>query len=104
MPEGWLLPTQRVRPFTHRFAETVGGFTHPAIGHVLRNHRTAIWLLVRAGLADKELKARIVNERPVALSDIMSEFETREAARTLTGRAIEVESELKVQRATNGWI
>ena len=74
----------------------MGGFTHPAIGHVLRNHRTAIWLLVRAGLVDKELKARIVNEGSVALSDIMSEFEAREAARTLAGRAIEVESELKV--------
>ena len=59
---------------------------------------------VRAGLADEELKARIVNEGPVALSDIMSELEAREAARTLTGRSIEVESELKVQRAANGWV
>jgi hypothetical protein len=59
---------------------------------------------VRAGLADQELKARIVNEGPVALSDIMSEFEAREAARTLTGRSVEIESELKVQRATSGWI
>jgi hypothetical protein len=59
---------------------------------------------VRAGLADKELKARIVNEGPVALSDILMEIEAREAARTLTGRAIEMDSELKVQRATNGWL
>jgi hypothetical protein len=59
---------------------------------------------VRAGLADEELKARIVNEGPVALSDIFMEIEAREAARTLTGRAVEMDSELKVQRATNGWI
>lgn len=96
MPEGWLVPTQRVRPVTHRFVETVGGFTHPPFCHVLRNHRAAIWLLARAGLADKELKARIVNEGSMALSDIMSEFEAREAAGTLAGRAIEVESKLKV--------
>ena len=59
---------------------------------------------VRAGLADKELKARIVNEGPVALSDVFMEIEAREAARTLTGRAIEMDSELKVQRATNAWL
>jgi hypothetical protein len=59
---------------------------------------------VRAGLADKELKARIVNEGPVALSDVFMDIEAREAARTLTGRAIEMDSELKVQRATNAWL
>jgi hypothetical protein len=59
---------------------------------------------VRAGLADKELKARIVNEGPVALSDVLVEIEAREAARTLTGRVVEMDSELKVQRATNGWL
>jgi len=53
----------------------MGGFTHPAIYRVLRDHRTAIWLFARAGLADKDLKIRIVNESPVALSDIASGFE-----------------------------
>ena len=59
---------------------------------------------VRAGLADEEIKARIVNEGPVALSDILSELEAREAAKSLTGRSIEIDSELKVQRTANGWI
>jgi hypothetical protein len=59
---------------------------------------------VRAGLADKQLKARIVNEGPVALSDVLMEMEARDAARTLTGRVVELDSELKVQRATNGWL
>lgn len=59
---------------------------------------------VRTGLANTELKARIVNEGPVAISDMLIEIEAREAAQTLTGRAIEMDSELKVQRATNGWL
>ena len=59
---------------------------------------------VRTGLADQELKARIVNEGPVALSDILQEIDARDAARTLTGRATEMDSELKVQRATNAWV
>ena len=58
---------------------------------------------VRSGLADEELKARIVNEGPVALADIMEEMEARKAARTLTGRVTELESELTVQRASNAW-
>ena len=58
---------------------------------------------VKAGLQDAELRARIVNEGPVALSDVLEELEAREAARTLTGRVVEIESELKVQRASNGW-
>ena len=59
--------------------------------------------VVREGLASDELRARIVNEGPVALSDILEELEAREAARTLTGRAVEIESEIKVQRATEKW-
>lgn len=67
-------------------------------------HISEIENAVIAGLADADLKARIVNEGPVALSDILAEREAREAATTLTGRVTELESELKVQRATNGWI
>ncbi|MDA1035505.1 MAG: hypothetical protein O3B65_01325 [Chloroflexi bacterium] len=59
--------------------------------------------VVREGLASDEIRARIVNEGPVALSDIFEELEAREAARTLTGRAVEIESELTVQRASMGW-
>ena len=59
---------------------------------------------VRIGLADEQLKARIVSEGPVALTDVLDELEARRAARTLTGRALEVESELTVQRASNRWL
>lgn len=59
--------------------------------------------VVREGLASDELRARIVNEGPVALSDIIGELEAREAARTLTGRVVEIESELKSQRAADFW-
>lgn len=59
--------------------------------------------VVRTGFASEELKARIANEGPVVLSDVLSEMEAREAARTLTGRMAEIESELVVQRAANGW-
>jgi hypothetical protein len=67
-------------------------------------HISEIESAVRTGLVDGDLKARIVNEGPVALSDLLAEREAREAALTLTGRVTELESELKVQRATNGWI
>ena len=60
--------------------------------------------VVREGLASDEFRARIVNEGPVALSDILEELEAREAARTLTGRAVEIESELTVQRAEARWL
>ena len=66
-------------------------------------HISEIENAVMAGLADADLKARIVNEGPVALSDILTEREAREAAVTLTGRVIELEGEIKVQRATNAW-
>jgi acyl-coenzyme A synthetase/AMP-(fatty) acid ligase len=59
---------------------------------------------VREGFANEELKARIINEGPVALSDVLDELKAREAARTLTGRVHELESELVVQRASNGWL
>ena len=58
---------------------------------------------VRAGFSDKELRSRIVTEGPVALTDVLEEMEARRAARTLTGRVVELESELIVQRASNGW-
>jgi len=67
-------------------------------------HISEIENAVMAGLADADLKARIVNEGPVALSDVLAERDAREAALTLTGRVAELESELKVQRATNGWL
>ncbi len=59
---------------------------------------------VRSGFSSEEIKSRIVSEGPVALADVLGELEARKAAETLTGRAVELESELKVQQATNGWI
>ena len=58
---------------------------------------------VREGFANEAMKARVVSEGPVALSDVLNELEARKAARTLTGRITEIESELVVQRAANGW-
>ena len=58
---------------------------------------------VRAGFTDEELRVRIVTEGPVALTDVLEELEARRAARTLTGRVVELESELIVQRASNAW-
>ena len=58
---------------------------------------------VRMGFANDELRARIVNEGPVALTDVLNEAEARNAARTLTGRVVEIESELTVQRSSAAW-
>jgi len=66
-------------------------------------HISEIESAVVASLVDGDLKARIVNEGPVALSDILAEREAREAALTLTGRVTVVEGEIKVQRAAEFW-
>ncbi len=59
--------------------------------------------VIREGFADEELKARIINEGPVALADLLEEIEARKAAMTLTGRVDEIDGELRVQRASNRW-
>ena len=58
---------------------------------------------VRAAFGNEALKARIVNEGPVALADVLEELEAREAARSLGGRIAQLDDELTVQRASNGW-
>jgi hypothetical protein len=42
-------------------------------------------LAVRKTHADGKFRARIVNEGPVALADMLNEVQARRAARTLTG-------------------
>ncbi len=59
---------------------------------------------VQAAFTDEALRSRIVSEGPVALADILEELEAREAARSLGGRVTEIEHELVIQRATNGWL
>ena len=66
-------------------------------------HISEIESAVMAGLADEDLRARIVSEGPVALNDILVEIEARKAALTLTGRVDEIEGEIKVQRAASEW-
>ncbi len=59
---------------------------------------------VQAAFSDEALRARIVNEGPVVLADVLDEIEAREAARSLGGRVEAIEHELVVRGATNGWI
>ena len=63
-------------------------------------HISEIESAVVASLVDGDLKARIVNEGPVALSDILAEREARRAALTLTGRVTELEREIILRRSS----
>ena len=58
---------------------------------------------IQSAFSSEDLRARIVNEGPVALSDVLEGLELREAAVTLAGRVKGLESELTVQRATDWW-
>lgn len=59
---------------------------------------------VRAAFSSEALKARMVNEGPVALVDVLEELEAREAAKSLGARVDQLDHELTVQRAANAWL
>ena len=65
---------------------------------------TKIEEAVRAAFSDEALKSRIVNEGPVVLADVLEELEAREAAKSLGGRIAQLDDELTVQQASDGWI
>ena len=58
---------------------------------------------IQSAFSSEDLRARIVNEGPVALSDVLKELELRQAATTLAGHVKALDSELAAQRAVDFW-